>query len=151
MMWQRDVNASKNMFKGFRNTQDLRNDKRLFWNLMQTNGYSVEFTFKKKPIKKSSSKPLTAADFCEDIKNNQVLIWGVDSGVTDIYTVADSGDASEKGKIRSTSSKEYHHIPFFSHTGEEMIDIIATSSLVKVINDTLLPYESFNLTPTYAF
>ncbi|CEP10304.1 hypothetical protein [Parasitella parasitica] len=32
-----------------------------------------------------------------------------------------------------------------------MMDIIATSSLVKVISDTLLPYESNNLTPTYAF
>ncbi|CEP09706.1 hypothetical protein [Parasitella parasitica] len=57
---------------------------------MQTNGYSIEFTFKKKPIKKSTSKPLTAADICEDIKNNQVLIWDIDPGVTDIYTAADS-------------------------------------------------------------
>ncbi|CEP15470.1 hypothetical protein [Parasitella parasitica] len=55
---------------GFKNKQDLSNDKRLFWDY----GYSVEFTLKKKPAKKSTSKPLTAADFCEDIKNDQVLI-----------------------------------------------------------------------------
>ncbi|CEP16359.1 hypothetical protein [Parasitella parasitica] len=93
---------------GFKNKQDLNNDKRLFWNLMQTNGYSVEFIFKKKPVKKSTSKPLTAVDFCEDINNNQVLIWGVDPGVTDIYTAAGSGDASKKsiGEKKQTSTTD---------------------------------------------
>ncbi|CEP18871.1 hypothetical protein [Parasitella parasitica] len=91
----------------FKNKQDLSNDKRLFWHLMQTNGYSVEFTFKKKPTKKSASKPLTAADFCEDIKNDQVLNWGVDTGVTDIYTAADSGDASKKERIRKQRILSY--------------------------------------------
>ncbi|CEP14676.1 hypothetical protein [Parasitella parasitica] len=59
---------------GFKSKQDLSNDKRLFWNLMQTNGYSVEFTFKKKPAKKSTIKPLAAAN---------------------------SGDASKKERIRT--------------------------------------------------
>ncbi|CEP18456.1 hypothetical protein [Parasitella parasitica] len=81
---------------------------------MQTNGYSVEFTFKKKPVKKATSKPLTAADFCEDNKDEQVIIWGVDPGVTDIYTAADSGDTSKKERIRKTSCKEYYHMYGFN-------------------------------------
>ncbi|CEP09647.1 hypothetical protein [Parasitella parasitica] len=81
---------------------------------MQTNGYSVEFTFKKKPAEKSSSKPLTATDFCVDINNDHVLIWGVDPGVTDIYTAADSGDVSKKERIRRTSCKEYYHMCGFN-------------------------------------
>ncbi|CEP20106.1 hypothetical protein [Parasitella parasitica] len=65
----------------------MSNDKRLFWNLMQTNGYSVEFTLKKKPAKKSTSKPLAAADY---------------------------GDASKKERIRRTSCKEYFHMCGFN-------------------------------------
>ncbi|CEP12889.1 hypothetical protein [Parasitella parasitica] len=95
---------------------------------MQTNGYSVEYTFKQKPIKNSTSKPLTAADFCEDTKNNHVLIWGVDRGVTDIYTAADSGDASKKERIRRTSSKEYYLMCGFNLARQK------TSNLINFVN-----------------
>ena len=55
-------------------------------------------------------KKLTPADFAEDVKNNNALIWGIDPGQTDIYTTVDSGDSNKKERIRKTSTKEYYHM-----------------------------------------
>ncbi|CEP15642.1 hypothetical protein [Parasitella parasitica] len=132
---------------------------------MQTNGYYVEFTFKKKLVKKSTSKPLTTADFCEDIKNNQFLIWGVDPGVTDIYTAADSGDASKRERIKRTSCKEYYHICGFNlakqkrmqHQNNNLQDfdfisklpILKTSNLIDFVNAAAQRLINYQRTSAY--
>ncbi|KAI9263631.1 hypothetical protein EDC94DRAFT_670893 [Helicostylum pulchrum] len=81
-------------------------------NIIQTNGHSVEFTFKKKAAKKSQSKAtkgLTPKDFENEVKNNEAVVWGADPGVTEIYTAVDSGCTQDKERIRKTSTKEYYH------------------------------------------
>lgn len=40
----------------------------------------------------------------------QALVWGIDPGVTDIFTAVDSGFSSLNARIRKASIKEYHHI-----------------------------------------
>ncbi|GAA5800247.1 hypothetical protein HPULCUR_005672 [Helicostylum pulchrum] len=78
-------------------------------NIIQTNGHSVEFTFKKKAAKKSQSKAtkgLTPKDFENEVKNNEAVVWGADPGVTEIYTAVDSGCTQDKERIRKTSTKE---------------------------------------------
>ncbi|KAG0748390.1 hypothetical protein G6F57_001279 [Rhizopus arrhizus] len=44
----------------------------------------------------------------------QALVWGVEPGVTDIFTAVDSGFSSLNGRIRKASIKEYYHICGFN-------------------------------------
>lgn len=79
-----------------------------FRNSIQTNSCSVEFIFRKKPNKVHSNtdkvqNALTPKAFVEKIKNNETLVWGVDSG-----------SLSSKERIRKTSIKECYHMCGFN-------------------------------------
>ncbi|CEP07234.1 hypothetical protein [Parasitella parasitica] len=76
-------------------TKSIQIDQQAFWRIVNSCGKTnqeIKDSFKNK----------------QNLSN--VLIWGVDPGVTDIYTAADSDDASKKEIIRTTSCKEYYHM-----------------------------------------
>jgi DNA-dependent RNA polymerase auxiliary subunit epsilon len=90
-----------------------------FRNLIQTNDYSVEFIFKKKSNKTSSSTDkvqnvLTPKVFAEEIMKNEALVLGVDSSITDAFIAVNSSSSSSKEKIRKTLTKQYYHICGFN-------------------------------------
>jgi transcription elongation factor Elf1 len=64
-----------------------------------------------------TEKQVTPADLKEDVENG-ALVWGVDPGITDVFTACDS--SSDKAeRIRRTSSKEYYHLCGYNHAAQE--------------------------------
>jgi hypothetical protein len=60
----------------------------------------------------------TPMDFKSDIENDAV-VWGVDPGVTNVFTAVDSSSCNKPERIRLTSSKEYYHLCGFNTASRE--------------------------------
>ncbi|KAL1926769.1 hypothetical protein VTP01DRAFT_5415 [Rhizomucor pusillus] len=72
---------------GHSTLESLDTDTSLFWDKIRTDGYDVEFIFKK--LKRP---PLKAPLEPDDINSKflkETAIWGVDPGLTDIFVAAD--------------------------------------------------------------
>ncbi|KAL1931005.1 hypothetical protein VTP01DRAFT_10142 [Rhizomucor pusillus] len=67
--------------------ESLDTDTSLFWDKIRSDGYDVEFIFKK--LKRPRPKaPLEPADINSKFLK-ETAIWGVDPGLTDIFVAAD--------------------------------------------------------------
>ncbi|KAG1055123.1 hypothetical protein G6F43_002912 [Rhizopus delemar] len=80
-----------------------------------SNKWFGKFIFKKKPKKvfpndDKVQNVLILKDFTEEIKNNEALVWTVDLGATDMFTIFYSGSSPSKEKLRKIFTKEYYHM-----------------------------------------
>ncbi|KAG1166195.1 hypothetical protein G6F36_013040 [Rhizopus arrhizus] len=86
-----------------------------FWKEVVSNKWFGKFIFKKKPKKvfpndDKVQNVLILKDFTEEIKNNEALVWTVDLGATDMFTIFYSGSSPSKEKFRKIFTKEYYHM-----------------------------------------
>ncbi|KAG1056047.1 hypothetical protein G6F43_002025 [Rhizopus delemar] len=70
-------------------------------------------------------------NFVEEIKSNEALVWSIDQGVTDIFTVGGSGSSSSKERIRKTFTKEYYHTYSFNLATQEDFRFTSELSTLK--------------------
>ncbi|KAL1931998.1 hypothetical protein VTP01DRAFT_9054 [Rhizomucor pusillus] len=91
---------------GLPTVESLQTEKILFWDRIRTDGYDVQFIFKKP--KNDKQDPLTPSRFQRLLAKDPV-IWGVDPGINQTFVAADGG-VEDQHHIRKLSSKEYYDV-----------------------------------------
>lgn len=78
-----------------------------FRNLIQTNGYFVEFIFKKPKTNTNKMQNfLTPEDFAEEIKSSEAF----DPDITNFFITLYSDFSYSKERIKKISIKEHYHM-----------------------------------------
>ncbi|KAG0184918.1 hypothetical protein DFQ28_010232 [Apophysomyces sp. BC1034] len=105
-------------------------------------GVDVEFVFKKhKPPYDLKYKPTTPADLQHMLPD--AIVWDVDPGVTDIFVATDNA-ATEKHRLRRTSTKEYYDLCGYNRATQRRKQFLASEPLTKTIIDKIPTVETAN-------
>ncbi|CAO3663551.1 unnamed protein product [Umbelopsis ramanniana] len=103
---------------GFHRQEDLHTNRLKFCNILRTDGIDLEFLFDKTATTKADLATPATFQHWTNFASHRTTIWGVDTGINDVFVAADGID-EEPHRYRKLSSKEYYHLCGFNKAAEK--------------------------------